>query len=94
MIVSPYLMQQVISSITSKGQITLPAPIRKHLGVNKNDKIAFKVNKNGTVQVAPAKYPDIASLSGSAGTLKRPLTWSKMRQIAREDRIKAKHHHA
>ena len=84
-------MQQVISAITSKGQVTLPIQIRKHLRINKNDKVAFTVSVDGKVQITQAKYPDIASLSGSVGTLKKPLSWNRMRQIAREDRIKAKY---
>lgn len=83
--------KQQISTLSSKGQVTLPIEIRKHLGVDTNDKVAFVVEPDGKVQVTPAKYPDIASLSGAAGSLKKPLSWKEMQQIAREDRLKEKY---
>jgi len=31
-------------------------------------------------------YPTVASLAGAAGSLKQPMSWDEMRDIAREDR--------
>lgn len=84
-------LRQRTSTLSSKGQVTLPVEIRRHLGVETNDKVAFVIEPDGKVQVAPAKYPDIASLSGAAGSLKKTLSWKEMRQIAREDRLKMKY---
>lgn len=83
--------KQRVSTLSSKGQVTLPIEVRKHLGVYTNDKIAFIIEPDGKVAVTPAKYPDIASLSGAAGSLKKPLSWKEMQQIAREDRLKEKY---
>lgn len=41
------------SSLTRKGQVTLPAPIRRLLGVSAQDKVTFVVT-NGQVQVTSA----------------------------------------
>ncbi|MHB8575945.1 MAG: AbrB/MazE/SpoVT family DNA-binding domain-containing protein, partial [Dehalococcoidia bacterium] len=41
------------SSLTSKGQVTLPAPIRRLLGVSAPDKVTFVVT-DGQVRVTPA----------------------------------------
>jgi AbrB family looped-hinge helix DNA binding protein len=84
-------MKEITSTITAKGQVTIPAEVRKHLGVKPNDKIAFIIEDEGTVQVAAPRYPDIASLRGAAGSLKKPLSWKEMREIAREDRLKSKY---
>jgi len=84
----PQSSKQRVSTLSSKGQVTLPIEIRKHLGVNPNDKVAFVIEPDGKVQVTPARYPDIASLSGAAGSLKKPLSWKEMQQTAREDRLK------
>ncbi len=84
-------MKEILSTITSKGQITIPAEVRRHLGVSKNDKIAFLLEPDGTVRLAAPRYPDIASLRGAAGTLKQPLTWQEVRDIAREDRLRDKY---
>lgn len=49
----------------------------------------FKVSdKSGSVLV---ERIDLASSRGAAGTLERPLSWKEIREIAREDRLTAKH---
>lgn len=83
--------KQSVAVISSKGQITLPVSIRKHMGVGTSDKVAFETLANGTALVTQVKYPDIKSLRGAAGTLKKPLTWKKMREIALRDRLKEKY---
>jgi AbrB family looped-hinge helix DNA binding protein len=84
-------MKEIISTITSKGQVTIPAEVRKYLGIKTNDKVAFVIDSEGTVRLKVPHYPDIASLRGAAGSLNRPLTWQQMQEIAQEDRLKAKY---
>lgn len=79
---------QAVSTITSKGQITIPTDIRKYLGVDKSDKVAFVVESQGQVVMAAHKYPNIESLRGAAGSLPKPLPFKKIRQIAYEGRFK------
>ena len=43
------------STVTSKGQITLPKQIREHLRVVAGDRIDFVVKDNGQVVVRPAR---------------------------------------
>ena len=84
-------MKEIISTITSKGQVTIPAEIRRHLGLKKSDKISFVIEPEGDVRLRVPSYPSVTSLRGAAGSLKKPLSWDEMRQIAREDRLKAKY---
>ena len=84
-------MKEIISTITSKGQVTIPVEVRKYLGIKTNDKIAFVIDAEGTVRLKVPRYPDIASLRGAAGSLDKPLTWQQMQEIAYEDRLQAKH---
>lgn len=84
-------MKEIISTITSKGQVTIPAEVRRYLGVATNDKIAFVIDDQGTVRLRVPRYPTIASLKGAAGRLKHPLSWQEMQQIAYEDRTQAKY---
>ncbi len=42
-----------ISTLTSKGQLTLPKSIRDYLGVDEGDKIEFIINEAGHVLVSP-----------------------------------------
>ncbi len=80
-----------VSKISSKGQVTIPVQVRKYLGVGTNDKVSFIIEPDGKVRVDQTKYPDIKSLSGAAGKLKKPLAWQEMRDIGREDRLKEKY---
>ena len=48
--------RQFVSNVTSKGQITIPAAVRKHLGVGTPDKITFVVEDDGHVASQPAKF--------------------------------------
>lgn len=53
-------MQQLVS-ITSQGQITIPAPMRRKLGLEKYRKASIRAEK-GTIIVEPV--PDLISLGG------------------------------
>lgn len=84
-------MKEIISTVTSKGQVTIPAEVRNYLGIKTNDKIAFVIDSEGVVRIRVPHYPDIASLRGAAGSLNNPVSWQQMQEIAHEDRIKAKY---
>ena len=79
-------MAELLATVTSKGQVTVPAPVRRHLGLEPSDKIAFVIEPDGTVLVRAPRFATLGSLRGAAGKLKRPMTWGRMREIAREDR--------
>jgi AbrB family looped-hinge helix DNA binding protein len=42
-----------ISTMTSKGQITIPKPVRDQLHLRPGDKIDFRILQNGTVTLTP-----------------------------------------
>ena len=82
-------MKEILSTISSKGQITVPAEVRRHLGVGANEKLAFVIEEEGSVRLAAPRFSTIASLAGAAGSLEKPLSWREMCRIAREDRLAA-----
>jgi AbrB family looped-hinge helix DNA binding protein len=57
-----------IAKISSKNQITVPADIRRRLGVGASDKIAFVVGKDGKIEVRRPRY-DLESVLGSIKAL-------------------------
>lgn len=59
------------STVTQKGQATIPAPIRKKLGIKPGQKILFEVT-NGEVSISPEV--DVSSLRGS---IKTTTVWNK-----------------
>lgn len=87
----PTFPKHLVTTVSSKGQVTIPVQIRRHLGVGTNDKVTFIIDVQGEVKVTPTKYSNIASLRGAAGSLKKPLSWKKMKEIAHEDRINNKY---
>jgi bifunctional DNA-binding transcriptional regulator/antitoxin component of YhaV-PrlF toxin-antitoxin module len=57
-------MRQYYSSITSKGQVTIPVEIRHRLGVPTPGKLAWVVNDEGKIEVQPIEHT-FASLKGT-----------------------------
>lgn len=56
------------ATLTSKGQITIPAPVRASLGVESGDRIEF-------VQIAPGRFEVIAAtlpITGLKGIIPTP----------------------
>jgi antitoxin PrlF len=82
--------KEILSTITSKGQVTIPAEVRKHLDLKAGDKVVFVLEDEGEVRLAVPQYPDIESLRGAAGSLKTPLSWEETLQIARQDHLASK----
>jgi antitoxin PrlF len=57
------------TTVTSKGQVTIPAKIRRHLGIKPKDKVRFDVDAAGAVRIAPAPSR-MRALLGSVKPLK------------------------
>jgi AbrB family looped-hinge helix DNA binding protein len=67
------------SAITSKGQATIPKPIRDHLGLKPGDRVKFFVHPDGSVVLLP-----IVPASASRGMVKsrrsKPATIEEMNE--------------
>lgn len=70
----------VESTITSKGQATIPKPVREHLGLKAGDRIKFFVHPDGSVVLLP-KLP-VSALRGMLGAPRRPVTIEEMKEAA------------
>lgn len=78
------------STLTSKGQITLPKEIREKLDLDSGDPINFVVQPNGDVLLKPAKF-DIRKLQGILKShKKRPVTLEEMNAAIRSKARKLK----
>ena len=42
-----------LTTLTNKGQVTIPKAVRESLGLNAGDKIEFIVDKEGEVRIKP-----------------------------------------
>lgn len=57
-----------MSTLTNKGQATIPKDVRKRLNLNPGDRLEFVIDESGQVLLLPATV-DVSEL---AGMLKRP----------------------
>jgi AbrB family looped-hinge helix DNA binding protein len=70
------------STLTRKGQTTIPLKVRNHLKLRAGDKIEFVIQRDGKVMVAP-KNVDIRDLAGILGPARRRLTIEQMDEAVR-----------
>lgn len=59
------------TSLTPKGQVTIPKALREHLGVKPFDRIEFSL-ENGEVKIRKA-YPSLEEVAGSLPPLGMPI---------------------
>ena len=73
----------VTSTLTSKGQTTIPKAVRRHLGLKPGDKIRFLVEDDGRVVVVPATL-HLCDLRGSLPKPSKAVSVERMREAIRE----------
>ena len=66
------------AALTSKGQITIPAEIRRQMNLGPHDRIVFTLLPNGTT-IMRAKNRSVASLAGSVKSRKKKVAIKDMR---------------
>jgi AbrB family looped-hinge helix DNA binding protein len=84
--VAHYYETELVSTLTSKGQVTIPAPIRKLLGLKPKAKVAFLQKKDGVYLAAPNFT--LATIKGIVPKLKKKYAEKEIRDIAIESHIK------
>lgn len=77
-------MQLQLTTITTKGQVTIPEAVRSALGASVGDKVAFTDvvhdKKQVTIKIIPSR--SIEELYGSLATPVRYIPHEKARKIA------------
>ena len=75
--------------VTSKGQITIPKPVRDALELHEGDEVLFRVERSRAVI---AKTPQFLELAGSvpipAG--KRGTPWDEILRRTRHERVRSR----
>ena len=67
------------TKVTTKGQITVPKPIREHLKLTTGDRIEFLIGVNGNVTIMPATA-DVRELKGMVTKPAKKVTVADMIQ--------------
>ena len=71
------------ATLTTKGQLVIPKPVRDHLHVHPGDSLDFLVQENGDVLIRPA-VEDVRQLRGALHKPGRlPVSLAAMREAIR-----------
>lgn len=65
------------ATLTSKGQITIPASVRAALGLDSGDRVEFIPLEGGRFELVPATLP-VTALKGSIAKPKEPVSIEAM----------------
>ena len=81
-------MKEILMTVTSKGQVTIPAEVRRHLKIKEGQKIALVLEPEGSVRLRLPRYPTVASLMHApTKKLDKDLDWQQVLDIARADAL-------
>ena len=78
-------MRQITTTITQRGQITIPAEVRRRLGVGPRDKVAFAIDEDG-VRLLPAPFT-LESAYGSVAPRQRPEDFKAIERRDKEEHV-------
>ncbi len=71
------------STVTSKGQTTIPGEIRRHLKLKPGDRVEFVVQRDGKVVLVPATV-DVSELRGLLAPAPRRVALKQMEAAIRK----------
>lgn len=71
----------ITATITAKGQITIPAKIRKALRLDAGARIEFEEVEPGQYAFKPAQTLPVTALKGMFGKARRPVSIEEMRTV-------------
>lgn len=70
-------VRNMIATITSKGQVTIPREIREHFHIKSGDKVDFVIKDDGTIETVPI-LSNIKSLKGILPSPAKAVTLKDM----------------
>jgi antitoxin PrlF len=78
------------STLTSKGQVTIPKDVRDRLGLKEGDRLVFKFDERGNLLVRPESKDPLGRLPGLLSHLarERPVTIEEMEEAVKEHAVK------
>ena len=77
-------MKEIVTTMTQRGQVTVPAEVRRMLGLQPRDKVAFAIDE-GEVKLVPARFT-LESAYRSVPPLAHTVSDEEMVRIAKEER--------
>jgi AbrB family looped-hinge helix DNA binding protein len=79
-------MKEVVTTLTQRGQVTVPVEVRRLLGLKPRDRLAFTIDGD-EIRVRPATF-SLESAYGSVRPRKRPEDFKALSRAVREERLR------
>ena len=76
-------VKELVATVTERGQLTLPAEVRRLLGIEPRQKVAFLI-EDDQVRLVPVKYT-LESAFGSVPPLNRPENFEQIIEEAMDE---------
>jgi len=80
-------MKEILSTVTGRGQVTLPAEVRRLLGARGGDKVAFQIDGD-EVRLLRARFT-LETAYGSVTPKRRPEDFEAIKDAAMEEHAEA-----
>ena len=80
------MRKQIIASITQRGQVTIPAEVRRLLGAKPRGKVAFQID-DGEVRLAAVEFT-LETAYGSVTPINRPEDFEEISRVAKEEHVR------
>ena len=81
-------MKEIVTSLTERGQVTVPAEVSRLLGLKPRDQVAFVIDGD-QVRLVPATF-SLESAYGSVEPRNRPENFKALSPVAREEGARLK----
>ncbi len=77
-----------VSTLSEKGQVTIPAELRRALGLEPNDQLVFRIDEDGLrLEKLPLSFEDVF---GAVTPLQRPEDWDTRIREAKDERAESR----
>ena len=78
-------MREFIAATTQRNQVTIPAEVRRTLGLKPRDKVAFTIEDEGEFRLTVATLT-LESAYGSVKASSKPEDWDEIARNAKDDK--------
>lgn len=82
-------MKEIVTTLTQRGQVTVPAEVRRLLGLKPRDKVAFTIDED-QVRLKPASFT-VETAFGSVPPATRTEDFKALACAAREEKVRHEH---
>ena len=78
-------MKEIMATTTQRNQVTIPAEVRRLLGLKPRDKVSFSIDDDGEVRLAVPAFT-LESAYGSVKPSRKPEDFEELIRIAKDEK--------